>query len=226
MPGRGHAHLHVRQGRRRADRRRHERAAERPLGQERRVDPMRWHASLALGILLVTGCTPLPAQLKPYPGIEQQVLDYYNRQLINEGPDCLETEMQGISALHVLRDTPHHVVVSVQYFFQSNDYDEHSGTGCAAGLCGSEHGRLVKAAEGRGIIGGRAPLTGITLVLEPPWCRSPTCSPPWTGSPTRAAARDGATRWPTCCCSRCWPSSRAPPPTAASWCSSPCIASA
>src|SRR4051794_39003538 len=56
---------------------------------------------------------------------------YYNRQLINEGPDCLETEMQGISALHVLRDTPHHVVVSVQYFFQSNDYDEHSGTGCA-----------------------------------------------------------------------------------------------
>src|SRR3954464_2958453 len=95
-----------------------------------------------------------------------------------------------------------------------------------AGLCGSERGRLVKAAEGRGIIGGRAPLTGITLVLEPPWCRSPTCSPPWTGSPTRAAARDGATRWPTCCCSRCWPSSRAPPPTAASWSSSPCIASA
>ena len=72
---------------------------------------MRRHASLALGILLVTGCTPLPAQLKPYPGIEQQILDYYNRQLINEGPDCLETQMQGISALHVLRDTPHHVVV-------------------------------------------------------------------------------------------------------------------
>src|SRR4051794_17364236 len=85
-------------------------------------------------------------------------------------------------------------------------------TGADPGLCGSEHGRLVKAAEGRGIIGGRAPLTGITLVLEPPWCRSPTCSPPWTGSPTPAAARDGATRWPTRCCSRGWPSSRAPPP--------------
>jgi hypothetical protein len=37
---------------------------------------MRWHASLALVILLVTGCMPLPAQLKPYPGIEQQILDY------------------------------------------------------------------------------------------------------------------------------------------------------
>ena len=92
---------------------------------------MRWHACLAPAILLVAGCMSLPAQLKPYPGVEQQILDYYNGQLINEGPDCLETEMQGISALHVLRDTPHHVVVSVQYFFQSNDYDEHSGTGCA-----------------------------------------------------------------------------------------------
>ena len=38
--------------------------------------------------------------------------------------------MQGISALHVLRDTPHHVSVSVRYFYQSMDYDEHSGTGC------------------------------------------------------------------------------------------------
>src|SRR4051812_17220812 len=68
------------------------------------------------------------------------------------------------------------------------------GPGRPPGLCGSERGRLVTAAEGRGIIGGRAPLTGITLVLEPPWCRSPTCSPPRTGSPTPAAARDGATR--------------------------------
>ena len=38
----------------------------------------------------------------------------------------------------------------------------------APGLFGSEHGRLVKAAEGRGIISGRAVLTGTTLVLKPP----------------------------------------------------------
>src|SRR3954466_3170175 len=113
-------------------------------------------------------------------------------------------------------DTPHfHWAKSGEYVTQ-----------VTAGLFGSERGRLVTAAEGRGIIGGRAALTGSTPMLEPPWCRSPTCSPPWTGSPTRAGARGGATRWPTCCCSRCWPSSRAPPPTAASWCSSPCIASA
>jgi hypothetical protein len=36
------------------------------------------------------------------------------------------------------------------------------------GLFGSEHGRLVKAAEDQGIIGGRAVLTGTTLMLEPP----------------------------------------------------------
>jgi hypothetical protein len=38
--------------------------------------------------------------------------------------------MQGISALYVLRDKPHHVSVSVRYFYQSMDYDEHSGAGC------------------------------------------------------------------------------------------------
>jgi len=92
---------------------------------------MRWHVSLVPGILLVAGCMSLPAQLKPYPGIEQKILDYYNGQMINEGPDCLQTEMQGISALHVLRDTPHHVSVSVRYFYQSMDYDEHRGVGCA-----------------------------------------------------------------------------------------------
>ena len=37
---------------------------------------MRWHACLAPAILLVTGCMSLPAQLKPYPGVEQQILDY------------------------------------------------------------------------------------------------------------------------------------------------------
>ena len=78
---------------------------------------MRPRACLVLAILLATACTPLPPRLKAYPGIEQQILDYYNGQSINEGPDCLQTEMQGISALRVLRDTPRHVVVSVQYFF-------------------------------------------------------------------------------------------------------------
>ena len=92
---------------------------------------MRWHPCLLAGILLVTGCMSLPAQLKPYPGIEQQILNYYNGQMINEGPDCLQVEMQGVSALRVLKDTPRHVVVSVQYFFQSMDYDEHRGVGCA-----------------------------------------------------------------------------------------------
>src|SRR4051794_1019618 len=99
-------------------------------------------------------------------------------------------------------------------------------TGADPGLCGSEHGRLVKAAEGRGIIGGRAPLTRLTLVLEPPWCRSPTRSPPWTRSPTPAPPRDRATPLPTSCCSRCWPSPRGPPPAAAPWCPSPGVASA
>ena len=43
--------------------------------------------------------------------------------------------------------------------------------------------------------------------------------------PIRAAAKDSVTALPPCCCLRCWPSWPAPPPTAASACSSACIAS-
>ena len=49
------------------------------------------------------------------------------------------------------------------------------------------------AFQGQGIVGGRAPLTGLNYRAGAVMVPFAGCSPPWKGSPTRAAGRVAAT---------------------------------
>ena len=90
---------------------------------------MRAQPWLAATILLIAACATTPPQLKAYPSVGQQIADYYNNQSVTDNPVCATTQMQTIGGMKVLSDTPARLVVSVQYFYETEDYDKFHG-GC------------------------------------------------------------------------------------------------
>ena len=90
---------------------------------------MRSQACLAVSILLLAACATTPPQLKAYPGVGKQIIDYYDSQSVTDNSNCTTTQMQTIGAMKVLSDTPKQLVVSVQYFYDTENFDKFHG-GC------------------------------------------------------------------------------------------------
>src|SRR3954468_11007023 len=82
-----------------------------------------------LGGLLLAACATTPPQLEPYPGVGKQIIAYHDGQSATDNPTCTTTRMRTIGAMKVLSDTPQQLVVSVRYFYDTENFDKFHG-GC------------------------------------------------------------------------------------------------
>ncbi len=63
---------------------------------------MKQHHCLILFGAALAGCASVPPQLQPYPGIQRQIVDYYNAgNPSEEGFNCNQTEMEGVDQMQV-----------------------------------------------------------------------------------------------------------------------------
>src|SRR5690349_21572859 len=90
---------------------------------------MRARSWLAATILLLAACATEPQRLKAYPGVREQIIGYYNDQSVTDNPVCATARMQTIGYMQVLSDTPTQLVTSVQYFYDTENFDKFHG-GC------------------------------------------------------------------------------------------------
>ena len=91
---------------------------------------MRLHHSLVLIGLALCGCaTTPPPQLEPYPGIGKQIVNYYDNQSVTDNIMCNTTQIQTLGDMKVMSDTPKQLVVSVRYFYWTQNFDKFHG-GC------------------------------------------------------------------------------------------------
>ena len=92
---------------------------------------MKQHHCLILFGAALAGCASMPPQLQPYPGIQRQIVDYYNADNPSEeGFNCNQTEMEGVDRMQVTQESPTQLVVANHYSFQSMDYDAKRRIGC------------------------------------------------------------------------------------------------
>jgi hypothetical protein len=65
----------------------------------------------------------------PYPGVGKRIIAYHDGQSATDDPTCTTTRMRTIGAMKILSDTPRQLVVSVQYFYDTENFGKFHG-GC------------------------------------------------------------------------------------------------
>ena len=95
----------------------------------------RWPIAAVLAALLAAaGCAGGVGQetgaLAPYPGIEQQMISYYDANASEHDDGCLGVEMSDITRATIVSDTPQELVVRVEYWFDTPGQSARQSGGC------------------------------------------------------------------------------------------------
>ena len=89
---------------------------------------------VAVGGLLVLGACAAEqannAVLSQYPGIQQQIITYYDDNATEDDWTCTEVEMLAIARIQVARQDADTISFAVNYDFQPEDGITMSGPGC------------------------------------------------------------------------------------------------
>lgn len=76
---------------------------------------------------LLAACTgPLPG-LDNHPGLEQQIMNYYDDHAEERNYECVNVQMHDITETKVVKDTPEQYVLSVHYLFSDPDLSNDQG---------------------------------------------------------------------------------------------------
>jgi hypothetical protein len=84
-------------------------------------------------LLALTGCAAnreAATLLDQYPGVQQQIAQYYNANASEEGFGCNAVTLDNITHAKVVRETSSQLVLAINYFFISEFGGGRLGPGC------------------------------------------------------------------------------------------------
>jgi hypothetical protein len=87
-------------------------------------------AVAAAGLATLGGCAAYRAENKPlseFPGIQQQIENYYDANATEDDWECPEVQMNGIDKTKVVKQTAAQTTMAVTYYFQSFDVSAGQG---------------------------------------------------------------------------------------------------
>ena len=88
----------------------------------------------SLALLLVAGCAggigQETAATAPYPGIQQQMMSYYDANASEHDESCLGVEMSDITRTTIVADTPQQLIVRAEYWFDTPGEGARQSGGC------------------------------------------------------------------------------------------------
>ena len=63
----------------------------------------------------LAACSGQGSSLAGYPGLQQQVISYYNGRAMERSASCPTPEMRAVTSARVVEDTPQRVVMDIRY---------------------------------------------------------------------------------------------------------------
>jgi hypothetical protein len=71
--------------------------------------------AMLLTAAALASCSGQGSSLAGYPGLQQQVISYYNGRAMERSASCPTPEMRAVTSARVVEDTPQRVVMDIRY---------------------------------------------------------------------------------------------------------------
>jgi hypothetical protein len=94
----------------------------------------RWSAPLLVAAL--AGCGWQGPSLAGYPGLQLQVVNYYDAHALEGGALCPQPQMDSVVGARVVEDAPQRVVMAVRYHFRDEGQTTEGTAGSMGGCDG------------------------------------------------------------------------------------------
>ena len=82
---------------------------------------------LMVGVALLAGCARSLPGLDSHPGLESDIMRYYEDHAEERNYECVNVVMHDITNTKIVKETPEQLVLAVHYLFSDPDLDPDKG---------------------------------------------------------------------------------------------------
>ena len=83
--------------------------------------PCRWRPSPAIVLLpfllVMSGCRLKGPALAGYPGLQNQIVGYYDNNALEQNATCTQPRMRSVTGTQIIDETPEQVVMAISYYW-------------------------------------------------------------------------------------------------------------
>jgi hypothetical protein len=107
-----------------------------------------------IGALAGCGLEQGTGRLAQYPGLEGQIMRYYERANLRDDPRCRSARFEGVTQSEVISEDAQQLVLEIRFYYAGGD----SGTGRRCRGFGQRTVTVDKTADGFEVVGMSDPL--------------------------------------------------------------------